>query len=109
MSRAPKTKSRSIKKAGAAHYKLRLYMVGNGPNSAQALSNLRGLCRKHLRGRHTIVTIDVAKNFEAAVKDNILITPAVVLVSPGPRVVLLGNLSDRAKVMLALRLVEANL
>jgi circadian clock protein KaiB len=83
---------------------LRLFVVGNGPNSKQALSNLQGLCREHLKGRCTVETVDVVKNFKAAAKDNILITPALILIAPLPRVVILGNLSDRQKVLLALRL-----
>ena len=79
-------------------------MAGNGPNSKQALANLRRLCQEHLKGRCTIETVDVVKDFEAAVRDNILVTPALVLVAPLPRVMVLGNLSDRQKVLLALRL-----
>jgi circadian clock protein KaiB len=86
------------------HYVLRLFMAGNGANSKQALANLRKLCQEHLKGNYTIEVIDVVKNFEAAVKDNVLVTPALILVSPSPRVVVLGNLSDRQKVLLALRL-----
>lgn len=83
-------------------------MAGNGPNSRQALVNLRHLCAEHLEGCCTIETIDVVKNFKAAVRDNILVTPALILVRPGPKVVILGNLSDREKVLLALRLADGN-
>ena len=88
------------------HYLLRLFMAGNGPNSQQALANLRHLCREHLKGRYTIETVDVVKDFEAAVRENILVTPALILVAPLPRVMILGNLSDPQKVLLALRLSE---
>jgi circadian clock protein KaiB len=91
------------------HYQLRLFVVGNGPNSKQALANLRSICREHLNGRFTIETVDVVKDFEAAVRENILVTPALILVAPRPRVILLGTLSDRTKVLLALRLPEAEL
>ena len=86
------------------HYLLRLFMAGNGPNSKKALANLRSLCQEHLKGRCTIETIDVVKDYEAAVKDNILVTPALILVAPRPRVTVLGNLSDVPKVLAALRL-----
>ena len=85
-------------------YRFRLFVVGCGPNSKQALANLHSLCREYLKGRYTIETVDVVTNFQAAARDNILITPALVLVSPLPRVVVLGNLSNRPKVLLALRL-----
>jgi len=107
MSRAPKAGRRRTK-AKPGHYLLRLFVVGDGTNSKLAESNLRSLCREHLDGRCTIETIDVEKNFEAALKHNILITPALVLVAPLPRVTVLGNLSDRQKVLLALRLAEGD-
>ena len=107
MSHGPQTKLRRGKRQHG-HYLLRLFMAGNGPNSRQALSNLRRLCRERLKGRSTIETVDVMKNFGAAVRDNILITPALILVAPRPRVIVLGNLSDRQKVLLALRLSDAD-
>lgn len=95
-------------KGRTGHYLLRLYLVGNGPNSRQALSNLRRICGAHLKDRHTIELVDVVKHFAAAARDNILITPALILVAPLPRVVILGNLSDSKKVLLALRLPEGD-
>jgi len=94
----------SRRRTGTHHYRLRLYVVGNGPNSLQALANLRRLCAEYLDGRCTIETVDVVKDFAAAHRDNILVTPALVLVAPLPHVTILGNLSDRSKVLLALRL-----
>ena len=107
MSRAPKAGRRRAK-AKPGHYLLRLFVVGDGPNSKLAEFNLRSLCREHLDGRCTIETIDVEKNLAAALENNILITPALVLMDPLPRVTVLGNLSDRHKVLLALRLWDGD-
>jgi len=92
------------KKGQRGHYVFRLFMAGNGTNSKQALANLRSLCRDHLNGNCTIETVDVVKDFQAAVRENILVTPALILVAPLPRVMVLGNLSDLPKVLAALRL-----
>lgn len=108
MSRVPKAKLPRGKRP-PGRYLLRLFMAGNGPNSKQALSNLRQLCREHLNGRCTIETVDVVKDFEAAVRENILVTPALIMVAPLPRVMVLGNLSDRQKILCALRLSEPDL
>ena len=108
MSKTAKTKPHA-RKGEPGHYLLRLYMAGNGPNSQKALANLRSLCQKHLEGRYTIETVDVVEDFQAAVKDNILVTPALILVAPLPRVIVLGNLSDQQKVLLALRVSEGDL
>jgi circadian clock protein KaiB len=107
MSQASKAKLRP-RKGQPRHYLLRLFVVDKGPNSKQALTNLRRICREHLKGRCTIETVDVVKDFQAAVRDNILITPALILVAPLPRVIVLGNLSDRPRVLLALRLSEGD-
>ena len=74
----------------------------------KALANLRSLCQEHLEGRYTIETVNVVQDFEAAVKDNILVTPALILVAPLPRVVVLGNLSDLPTVLAALRLSDGD-
>jgi len=74
MSHGPRTKVRRVRRR-RGDYLLRLFVVGNGPNSRQALSNLRSLCREHLDGRCTIETVDVVKDFQAAVRNNILVTP----------------------------------
>ena len=83
-------------------------MAGNGANSQKALANLRSLCQERLAGRYTIETVDVVQDFEAAVRENILVTPALILVAPLPRVVILGNLSDLPTVLAALRLSEGD-
>lgn len=103
MSKSPPAKNKK-EKGQRAHYLFRLFTAGNGQNSQKALANLTNLCNEHLSGRHTIETVDVVKNCQAAVRDNILITPALILVSPRPQVVVLGNLSDLPRVLLALRL-----
>ena len=107
MSKSPQAKPRA-RNGQRGHYLLRLFMAGNGPNSQKALANLCSLCQEHLEGRHTIETVDVVQDFEAAVRDNILVTPALILVAPLPRVVVLGNLSDLPKVLAALRVSEGD-
>ena len=103
MSKSPQGNHRA-RKGQRGHYLLRLFMAGDGQNSRKALANLRSLCREHLNGRCTIETVDVVKDFQAAVRENILVTPALILVAPLPRVMVLGNLSDLPKVLAALRL-----
>ena len=44
---------------GTAHFSFRLYVAGDGQNSARAIANLTALCLDRLRGRHEIEVIDV--------------------------------------------------
>jgi circadian clock protein KaiB len=107
LSKSPQAKPRA-KKTQSGHYLLRLFMAGHGANSQKALAKLRSLCQEHLEGRYTIETVDVIEDFQAAVRDNILVTPALILVAPLPRVVVLGNLSDLPTVLAALRVSEGD-
>jgi len=90
--------------AGNARYILRLYVTGIEANSMIARRNLKDICEGFLKGRCDVTEVDVLDHFESALKDGIFMSPALVLVSPEPRVVIVGNLGDTAKVLSALRL-----
>jgi circadian clock protein KaiB len=91
----------------AGEYQFRLFIAGDEPNSSLAEQNLRALCREHLPDRHHIEVVDVLQNFEMALRAQILVAPAVVMVAPR-QVTLFGTLSDEAKVLVALGLNGAN-
>ena len=90
--------------AGGATYVFRLFVAGNESNSAQAKGNLVRLCEEHLKGRYQIETLDVLKDAAAAHKNNVLVTPTLILLKPLPKVAVLGNLNDTSQVLAALRL-----
>jgi hypothetical protein len=91
----------------AGEYRFRLFIVGDEPNSCLAEHNLRALCHKYLADRHQIEVIDVTLDFEAALKAQIMVAPAVVMTVPR-LVTLFGALTDEAKVLTALGLNGAN-
>ena len=67
---------------GTDIYRLRLFVAGNEPNSTQARANLTTLCETYLQGRYQLETIDVLRDFQAALRDNILVTPTLKVVAP---------------------------
>ena len=85
-------------------YVFRLFVAGSEANSSQARRNLSQLCEEHIKGRYKIDTVDVLKDATAAYKNNVLVTPTLILVKPLPKVTVLGNLSDVRQVVAALRL-----
>ena len=91
--------------AGGETYVFRLFVAGIDSNSTQARENLARLCEEHLKGRYEIETVDVLKHAAAAQKNNVLVTPTLILIEPHPKVTVLGNLSDTRQVFGALRLV----
>ena len=91
----------------AGEYRFRLFIAGDEPNSRLAEDNLRMLCHKYLADHHQIEVIDVLLDFEAALKAQIMVAPAVLMDAPR-QVTLFGALTDEAKVLTALGLNGAN-
>jgi len=87
-----------------AHFKLRLYVAGDGPNSIQAITNLHALCREHLPERHEIEIVDVLREPHRALDDGVMLTPMLVKLSPAPPRKIIGTLSQGETVLLALGL-----
>lgn len=80
-------------------YKFRLYVAGDAPNSAQAQANLIALCQTHLPDRYEIEVVDVLKEPMVALKDNVLMTPTLLKLSPAPVRRIVGALSQMQTVL----------
>lgn len=88
----------------AGRWNLRLYVAGTTERSLRALENLKKLCEEHLAGRYQIEVVDLLKNPELARSDQIVAVPAVVRKLPPPLRRLIGDLSDKERVLLGLDL-----
>ncbi len=86
------------------HFKFRLYVAGDSPNSAKAIANLRALCRELLDVRHEIEVVDVLREPKRALEDGVLLTPLLVKLSPSPVRKIVGSLNQRESVLEALGL-----
>jgi circadian clock protein KaiB len=104
MMKARKDERRRYAKPERETYAFRLFVAGSESNSLQARGNLIRLCEEHLRGRYKIDAVDILKNVAAAHKNNVLVTPTLILIKPLPKVTVLGNLNDTKQVLAALRL-----
>lgn len=88
-------------------FHLILYVAGDGPNSRIARENLARICENELAGNCTVRIVDVLEDFSAAAKDNILVTPTLLVCKSEHVVTIIGNLSDHEKVQGALGLAKA--
>ena len=102
MTRPSKATSRGSKYSTVVM--LRLYIAGDAPNSTQAIANLEAICREHLKGGHKLEVVDVLKHPLRAMKQGVRVTPTLEKLSPGPIANVVGNLSDKLKVLVALGL-----
>ncbi len=86
---------------------LRLYITGSTPRSRQAIANLRAICSGELEEKVELKIIDVLERPQLAEDEKILATPTLIKEIPPPLRRIIGDLSDREKVLLGLELVEA--
>ena len=85
-------------------YHFRLFVAGQEANSLRARENLKQLCERDLAKRFQVEIVDVLIDYQEALRCKIFITPALLLVSPEPRVTIYGTLGDLPKVRHALRI-----
>src|SRR6185295_4019082 len=83
---------------------LRLYIAGRAPNSLQAIANLEAICKEHLKDFHRLEIVDVLENPQRAMAEGVLVSPSLAKLAPLPAANVVGNLSDKDKVLAALGL-----
>lgn len=81
---------------------LKLYITGTSPRAEHAIANLNRICEEDLGGQYEIQIIDVLEHPEAAESDRIVATPTLIKQLPPPLRRVIGDLSDREKVLLGL-------
>ncbi|MEO6035791.1 MAG: circadian clock KaiB family protein [Verrucomicrobiota bacterium] len=86
------------------HYQLRLYITGTTARSSQAIANIRALCNEFLDGHYDLEVIDIYQQPAEATKEQIIAAPTLIKESPIPPKRLIGDLSDRDKVIVGLSL-----
>src|SRR6187399_2421350 len=85
-------------------YELRLYIAGQTPKSVEALKNITKYCKEHLEGKYSIEVIDLLKNPQLAEGDQIFAIPTLVRKVPQPIRKIIGDLSDKEKVLVGLNI-----
>ncbi|UMZ74475.1 circadian clock protein KaiB [Natranaerofaba carboxydovora] len=85
-------------------YLLRLYVTGKTPRSQRAIANLRKICEEELDTKYEMEVVDVLERPQLAEDEKIMATPTLVKQLPPPLRRVIGDLSDREKVLLGLDL-----
>jgi circadian clock protein KaiB len=93
---------------GESVFSFRLYVAGDGQNSARAIANLTALCHARLEGRHRIEIVDVFGHPDRALADRIVMTPTLMRVEPAPIRRVIGTLQATDDVVAALGLAGAD-
>lgn len=83
-------------------YLLRLFVTGASSRTGTAIANLRRICEQELEGQYDLEIIDVLQYPDLAEDEKILATPTLIKSLPLPLRRVIGDLSDKEKVLLGL-------
>jgi circadian clock protein KaiB len=99
-----KKKPKVAAKTQESKYVLRLFITGSTPRSARSIFNLRNLCEDRLMGRYQLEVVDIYQQPELARAEQIIAAPTLIKSLPLPLRRLVGDLSDRDRVLVGLDL-----
>lgn len=85
-------------------YLLRLYVTGLTPRSSRAVRNLKAVCDEYLAGRYDLEVIDIYQQPALARGEQIIAAPTLIKKLPLPVRRIIGDLSDRERVLVGLDL-----
>lgn len=82
-----------------SEYHLSLFITGTSPNSVRAINNIKSICEEHLNGNYELEIIDVYQIPERAQREQIIALPTLIKRGPLPERRLVGDMSDKSKVL----------
>ena len=87
-------------------YELRLFIIGASPNSIRAVENIKAICEEYLQGRYDLEIIDIHQQAKLAEDQNVVALPLLIKKTPGPERRLIGDMSDKQRVLKGLGLLK---
>lgn len=82
-----------------SNYCFKLFISGMSVRSTRAVDNLKHVCEEYLKDRYELEIIDINQDREKAVTYQIFALPTLLKLSPAPERIILGDLSDKKKVL----------
>ena len=82
-----------------SEYRLKLFITGQTIRSRSAIKNLNCICNEELADQCVVDIIDVLEQPQAAEDEKILATPTLIKAVPPPVRRIIGDLSDKGKVL----------
>lgn len=95
----PKAPGGRKKQTRPGRYVLRLFTSGTTPRSTRAIRNLCEICEANLKGRYDLEVIDIYQEPGRATESDIIAAPTLIKEQPLPTRRMVGDLSDRPKVL----------
>lgn len=87
---------------GPPRYKLKLFITAGSTSCALAVRTLQQICDEDLRGDCELLVLDVREHPAESELAGVLVTPTIVKERPAPIRKLIGDLSDKQRVLTGL-------
>ena len=82
----------------SSQYALHLYISGAGPASSRALTNVKEICEKHLKGRYNLEVVDILQEPANLERDRVIAAPTLIRKEPLPMRQFIGSeLADKER------------
>jgi circadian clock protein KaiB len=101
-----KALKKKVLKKNVPQYELRLYIAGKTARALSAIENLEEICEEHLKGKYKIEVIDLLVSPQLAKGDQIFAIPTLVRNLPTPIKKIIGDLSDKERVLVGLNIKD---
>ena len=95
---------KAINDSKEMRYNLRLYVAGTPPQALRAISNIKGVCEEHLRGRYELQVIDLYQQPQLAHGEQIIAAPTLIKKLPLPLRRIIGDMSNEERILVGLDL-----
>jgi circadian clock protein KaiB len=96
----------SVSELSQGKYILRLYITGATSRSIFAIQNLKKICEEYLEGRYELEVIDLYQKPCLAKDEQIIAAPTLIKKLPLPFRRIIGDMSDKEKVLMGLDLIK---
>ncbi|MEO8763382.1 MAG: circadian clock KaiB family protein [Ginsengibacter sp.] len=87
---------------GERKYVFRLFVTGILPNSSRAITNIKAICERYLKGRYELEIIDIYQQPGLALSEDIIALPLLIKKFPLPETRMIGDLSDTESILAGL-------
>jgi circadian clock protein KaiB len=94
----------ALAEAATTTYELTLFVSGASELSSRAIANATSLCEQYLPGRYELSVVHLEDGPSAAFDTNVLAAPTLVRYRPLPVRMIIGDLSQTARVLRVLEL-----
>lgn len=75
-------------------FRMKLFVAKGEPNSRMTMEFISKFLEANLSGRYEIQLVDVTEDFEAALRERVLVAPTLIIYEPPPPIRIVGAITE---------------